>query len=542
MNGKKVRCAKCNNVMVAAADEPAVLEAVEVVDEPVVPIANKARAVRADHDAASESQPTVEPIRDEEGDVLEEQPSRDRNRKKKPSKRSQNPDGVTAVAFYQRAVLLCILGNLIAGILRVFLPPDIGLLFWFALIPVGIASALFAILLARELLGTVAGVFLGVLTIIPGLGLIILLIINQRATRRLKDNGIRVGLLGANVPWGSPSPIKWLTLPVVAGALTLFFAVAMAGGYFLIVDRSGPWPELPPVRGGRTPTRPEDELVHFHIAGVGDDYTYEAIRRELAKFGPGATSPVVRPSMDVYSKREGDRMTATVRDVKDARAVAKLIEFGKVRRVWDHTVTIDAKKLEGLPAPGDEVAKALFELKSGEDFKEREALNRLKNIKPDERRDQVVAELKRQFMLQRPFSHNEAAEALVAWADKEDSVTFFVTASKTGDLNLRLRVIPLLAATKDERAIEPLATLMEEFAGTAHAAVALKTFGPKAEPAVAKRLANKERFVVVSACEVLKEIGTPASIADLEKIAQNRRDRALALQAGNAIKAIKARQ
>jgi len=42
-------------------------------------------------------------------------------------------------------------------------------------------------------------VLLGILTLIPCIGLIVLLVVNGKATGILKQNGIKVGLLGANL-------------------------------------------------------------------------------------------------------------------------------------------------------------------------------------------------------------------------------------------------------------------------------------------------------------------------------------------------------
>jgi hypothetical protein len=43
------------------------------------------------------------------------------------------------------------------------------------------------------------GVLLGILTLIPLIGLIVLLVINGKATKVLRANGHRVGLLGASL-------------------------------------------------------------------------------------------------------------------------------------------------------------------------------------------------------------------------------------------------------------------------------------------------------------------------------------------------------
>jgi predicted Zn finger-like uncharacterized protein len=533
MSGKKVRCVKCNSVMVAAPAEPALLEAVEVADEPIPPIAKKAK-VRADRDDreddASEAPPMVEAIREDEEDFAEERP-RERKGKKKSRKRSQNTDEVARVAFFQRAILLCLLGNLIAGILRVFLPPDVGALFWFALIPVGLASTIFVVFLAKELLGAVAGIILGVLTLIPGIGFIVLLVVNQMATRRLKSSGVKVGFLGASVPSGSPSPIG-LTLPMIGGALTVIVLGGMGVGYFVFADVGG-WPTFSEhVEKATDP----DKVVILHISGLSDPYTAEAIMGKLRELGdnPARTRSI--------STQHAGKMTARLEPVEDPRAAAQRVTFGTVKRVFGRTITIEATKLEGVPAEGDELGKAFYELKSPMVHKQREALNRLKAMQPNDRRDEVVKELTRILGEKNRFDHGDAAEALVVWAGKDKAVPVLIESLPQHNFIYRKAVIPVLASTKDPRTIEPIVQLLDEFVISSEVAKALKEIGPKAAPAVAKRLSSKDRAKVESACELLKDIGTPENIPELEKIAQNRRDRALALQASNAIKAIKARQ
>jgi len=54
-------------------------------------------------------------------------------------------------------------------------------------------------MLATKLYSTVLGVFLGLLTLIPILGFLVLLTVNGKATRMLKKYDISVGLLGANL-------------------------------------------------------------------------------------------------------------------------------------------------------------------------------------------------------------------------------------------------------------------------------------------------------------------------------------------------------
>jgi|AP45_3_1055517.scaffolds.fasta_scaffold107579_2 hypothetical protein len=65
---------------------------------------------------------------------------------------------------------------------------------------VNFAAFIFVILLAANVYNsTIVGVINGLLCLIPCVGIIVLLIINQRATRSLRANGIKVGFMGAKM-------------------------------------------------------------------------------------------------------------------------------------------------------------------------------------------------------------------------------------------------------------------------------------------------------------------------------------------------------
>jgi hypothetical protein len=110
------------------------------------------------------------------------------------------------VATSQKAIIWCILGNLATLPLRFVLnelPPTLQLAGFIGLIvfylAVGITATVFVFLLAVKVYSTGTGVALGILTLLPCIGLIVLLIINSKATGILQRNGVRVGLLGANM-------------------------------------------------------------------------------------------------------------------------------------------------------------------------------------------------------------------------------------------------------------------------------------------------------------------------------------------------------
>lgn len=107
------------------------------------------------------------------------------------------------VARYQRAVLLCLLVQILGGVASVLIAPSvtppIALLLNLGLLLIGLASTVFVFLLATNVYSTAVGVVCGLLALIPCIGLITLLIINSKATGILRQNGIRVGFLGANL-------------------------------------------------------------------------------------------------------------------------------------------------------------------------------------------------------------------------------------------------------------------------------------------------------------------------------------------------------
>jgi len=103
------------------------------------------------------------------------------------------------VALYQKGLLVCILLYLLGVVGQFFIPPEASLLLALVVLVVVITATVFVFLLATKVYGTGVGILLGILTLIPCVGLIVLLIVNGKATSILRQNGIRVGLLGANL-------------------------------------------------------------------------------------------------------------------------------------------------------------------------------------------------------------------------------------------------------------------------------------------------------------------------------------------------------
>jgi len=116
-----------------------------------------------------------------------------------------------SIATRQRAIMFCILGYIGCVVLQLTLPPPINLMIAVGTLAVQITAVVFVFMLAISIYGTGVGVTFGILTLIPLINLIILLIVNGKATKILREHGIQVGLLGAKadqIPAPGAIPFK----------------------------------------------------------------------------------------------------------------------------------------------------------------------------------------------------------------------------------------------------------------------------------------------------------------------------------------------
>jgi hypothetical protein len=113
--------------------------------------------------------------------------------------KSGRHEDLRSVALYQKGVLVCILIYLIAVVGQFALPPELRPFLGFGVLAVGLVGLVFVVLLSVKVYPVAIGIILGVLTVVPCLGLMVLVIINAQATAVLRRNGYRVGLLGARL-------------------------------------------------------------------------------------------------------------------------------------------------------------------------------------------------------------------------------------------------------------------------------------------------------------------------------------------------------
>jgi predicted RNA-binding Zn-ribbon protein involved in translation (DUF1610 family) len=117
---------------------------------------------------------------------------------------------VKQIAREQKNLMYCILFYLIAsigsGVVNASAGPGprnepsiIGLVVGLVALVAIIAAVVFVIRLAAKLYSTGMAIVYGILTIIPCVGLIIMLVVNGAATKLLKENGVKVGFMGADM-------------------------------------------------------------------------------------------------------------------------------------------------------------------------------------------------------------------------------------------------------------------------------------------------------------------------------------------------------
>jgi hypothetical protein len=108
-------------------------------------------------------------------------------------------DDLRAVAKYQKGIIICILLYLVTLFGQFAVPEGFrGYVYWAAIL-VSVAGTAYVFLLCTKVYRPGVGVLIGLLALVPVIGVVVLLSVNGKATKILRQNGIRVGLLGADL-------------------------------------------------------------------------------------------------------------------------------------------------------------------------------------------------------------------------------------------------------------------------------------------------------------------------------------------------------
>ena len=115
------------------------------------------------------------------------------------------PLNLRRVAVVQRALILIILAQIVFYVGAIAVPAESDAQLWLALVLLAgvllsaVAGVVAVIALASATgSGVFGAVIRGIGLFLPLLGLIVLVVTNMRATRILRENGVRVGFLGVS--------------------------------------------------------------------------------------------------------------------------------------------------------------------------------------------------------------------------------------------------------------------------------------------------------------------------------------------------------
>jgi hypothetical protein len=113
---------------------------------------------------------------------------------------------IRTIASRQKVLMYCILGYLALIGVRVAvmvngtgLPVGASAMLSLAALGIALTATVFVFLLATATYNTGLGIVLGFLTLVPLIGLLILLMVNGKATSVLKQHGVKVGIMGARM-------------------------------------------------------------------------------------------------------------------------------------------------------------------------------------------------------------------------------------------------------------------------------------------------------------------------------------------------------
>ena len=113
--------------------------------------------------------------------------------------KSGRREDVKTVAVAQKAIMVCILLQLLAVASQFFVPPQYVPFIAILAVCVLLASTISVFILAMKVFNIGLGIVYGIGALFPCIGLLVLFIVNQRAIKILRDNGHEVGFFGADL-------------------------------------------------------------------------------------------------------------------------------------------------------------------------------------------------------------------------------------------------------------------------------------------------------------------------------------------------------
>jgi hypothetical protein len=323
----------------------------------------------------------------------------------------------------------------------------------------------------------------------------------------------------------------------------------------------GGFPQPPVGGGGGFPQPPNfndkpffrfgnEGIVSVHVHIIGDPTV--TVNTVVDRLKPLVDTPAdcLVEVNSVDTTRVG---VITIGPVRDPDAFARKISFGEMqpREAGSRSVAIFFRgngvaggappnfpnppgggNIPGVPggqppkADGDEIAKALDDLKSNSLFTRKGACEKLRRTPVDaKRRDEVAKALVNTVKNDTDhFTRMEACAAAGVWGNSETVTDLTLVVAGEKNVFVQRAAIDALGELRDERAAPTLVTAFVNFHLRENAGNALKKIGSPAEKSVYVLLTQNDGFLRRDACNLLKEIGTRDSIPILQTLLKRDRD------------------
>lgn len=259
------------------------------------------------------------------------------------------------------------------------------------------------------------------------------------------------------------------------------------------------------------------------------------VKRSLIELGAEA-EPHVLPYVDHHDRRTRAAAVDVLAEIGTEKSVPALIE-----RLSDE-VSVAAPAEKALrrikPEVVDDVMLMLAKLRSTRAHDQRAGATALARMPVHEKyHDAVAAELERLAVSVDNYMRDDFAKALVRWKRTESqAVLIDMVDHERARSDVRDVVLPALADYGDDASAAAITQWLIEEPDTVVAA--LTNMGEVAERHVTPLLQHGDTDVKRNAVRILTQVGTRQSVADLTRLARNRRDYETSRLATEAVREI----
>lgn len=235
------------------------------------------------------------------------------------------------------------------------------------------------------------------------------------------------------------------------------------------------------------------------------------------------------------------RMQRALSILSDTATARSLPAMRKLAESSDRAIAQTSRNILRRLAPQefDEFGIAALALKDASSSDRATALQLLAKGPRDPKRPQITRAIEQIVLSEDEELRADATAALVTWADELTVPKFAPWLDENASETRRQTAMAVLPATKDRRAVYPIARWLIKQSDEAVAA--LIALGPVAEEEMIKLLNERDAEIRRNAARVLHEIGTGKSILGLQRASTDARDAGAAAAAKTSLTAVRDR-